>query len=65
MERSPFYIGVSPDEIAKIDVDGTIVFACIEVKFRLAGSTILKAVAAAEKQGRVVVCGFGDERFND
>ena len=57
-------IGVSPDGVALIEDDKQDrIYACVEIKTRVAESTINIAEIAAKKHGRIVHCQFDDLQF--
>ncbi|KAG7341772.1 hypothetical protein IV203_006864 [Nitzschia inconspicua] len=60
-------IGVSPDAVCLISVAGKTqpVPCCLEIKSRLADTTVRRAESSATKHGSVVNCVFGDDTFKD
>ncbi|KAG7338645.1 hypothetical protein IV203_020733 [Nitzschia inconspicua] len=60
-------IGVSPDAICRLVVKDNPdpVLCCLEIKTRVAESTIVKAELARKKHGSFVNCSYGDAVFND
>ena len=72
-DKNNRYIGVSPDGIAILklpyDINGDVVsrtqFACVEIKTRVADSTITIANKALAKHDRFVRCNYGDIVFKD
>ncbi|KAG7366646.1 hypothetical protein IV203_029316 [Nitzschia inconspicua] len=60
-------IGVSPDAICHLVVQDNPdpVLCCLEIKTRVAESTIVKAELARKKHGSFVNCSYGDAVFND
>ena len=60
--KHPF-LGVSPDGVAKIDINGVEYYACVEIKTRVAEGTIDDAEEAVREYGSKVECIFGDAVF--
>ncbi|KAG7360729.1 hypothetical protein IV203_035828 [Nitzschia inconspicua] len=60
-------IGVLPDAVCLISVVGKTdpVPCCLEIKTRLADTTVRTAESSATKHGSVVNCVFGDDTFKD
>ena len=59
------YFAVSPDGMAVIKVNNKEVIATVEIKSRVAVETIAFAMRAAKKHGKLVICAYNGEFFNE
>lgn len=61
-KRHPF-LTVSPDGFVHIKINESFVFACVEIKTRVAKEAHEMALDAVEKHGKIVHCSYNYEKF--